>query len=190
LFELEFDSGESRANIDFIKREADALTDSEKKVYCMLIAHPEVTDTDIGKKLGVSRHTVSRIKNILEKQGNLKKLRMPDLAKLRFEILAFYHIKFNPQNPPSLEKDDVLPLKNEATIFMASRVFETVMLSVYTNFENYSKDKTRIIQFLKEKNWLLDEPVIRTYGLNKLIVLKDFKFAPISRKILKCKSDQ
>jgi len=72
---------------------------------------------------------------------------------------------------------------------MASRVFETVILSVYANFEEYKKDKTRIIQFLKEKNWLLENPMIKTYGLSKLIVLKDFKFAPIAKKILKCKLD-
>ena len=114
---------------------------------------------------------------------------MPNLAKLGFEILAFYHIKFNPQNPPSLEEDGVIPLKNKSTIFMASRVFETVMLSVYRNYEEYSRDKTRIIQFLKGKNWLLEDPVVRTFGLNKLVVLKDFKFAPIVRKILENELD-
>ena len=102
LFGLELDGGESYANINFMKREVDTLTDSEKTVYCMLIAHPESTDSNIGNKLGVSRHTVARIKKMLERQENIKKIRMPNLAKLGFEILAFYHIKFNPQNPPNL----------------------------------------------------------------------------------------
>jgi len=152
----------------------------------MLVEHPEATDSYIAQKLNVSRHTVSRIKNCLEEQEHIKQIRMPNLQKLGFKILAFYHIKFNPQNSANLEKNDVISLRNESTIFMASRVFETVILSVYANFEDYKKDKTRIIQFLKKNNWLLENPRIKTYSLDKMVVIKDFIFTPIVNKLLEC----
>ena len=180
------DKDNSGVNVDFYKKTKTSFSNSEKKVYGTLIEYPEETDSSIAQKINVSRHTVSRIKNMLEQQDCLKKIRMPNLRKLGFEILAFYHIKFNPQNSSNLEKNDVIPLRNESTIFMASRVFETVLISVYTNFEAYKKDKTRIIQFLKKNNWLLDTPGIRTYSLNKLVVIKDFVFAPIVNKLLEC----
>ena len=185
-FGLELQTDEVGRDMDFRKREVISFSDSEKRVYCMLIEHPESSDSNIGKKLGVSRHTVSRIRKRLEANDYIRKIRMPNLQKLGFEILAFYHIKFDPRNPPSLEKDDIIPLRNGSTIFMATRRFETVMISIYANYEDYKKDKMRMMQFLKENNWIAENPMIRTYGLNKLVVIKDFKFAPIAKKVLKC----
>jgi len=179
-------SNTSRVNVEFDKKTKTSFSDSEKKVYRMLIEYPEKTDGLIAQKINMSRHTVSRVKNMLEEQDCIKKIRMPNLRKLGFEILAFYHIKFNPQNSSNLEKNEVIPLRNKSTIFMASRVFETVLISAYANFEEYKQDKTRIIQFLKKNNWILDNPGIRTYSLNKLVVIKDFVFAPIVNKLLEC----
>ena len=39
---------------------------------------------------------------------------------------------------------------------------------------------------LKENKWIAKDPLIRTYGLNTLVFIKDFKFAPIARNILGC----
>jgi len=186
FFGFNLENDDTEVNVDFLKKTETSFSNSEKKVYCMLVEHPEATDSYIAQKLNVSRHTVSRIKNCLEEQEHIKQIRMPNLQKLGFKILAFYHIKFNPQNSANLEKNDVISLRNESTIFMASRVFETVILSVYANFEDYKKDKTRIIQFLKKNNWLLENPRIKTYSLDKMVVIKDFIFTPIVNKLLEC----
>ncbi len=54
----------------------------------------------------------------------LKKLLLPNLNHLGFEILAFYPIKFNPSKAP--KKEDIEVLDTYSTIFLASRQFETV----------------------------------------------------------------
>ena len=73
-----------------------------------------------------------------------------------------------------------------STIFFASRMFEAFMLSVHIDYDDYNRDKTRIIQLLKENKWIAQEPKIQMYSLNELVFIKDFKFAPIAKKIIGC----
>ena len=44
----------------------------------------------------------------------------------------------------------------------------------------------KIIQILKENKWIAQDPIIKTYGLNTMVYIKDFKFAPITHKIVGC----
>jgi DNA-binding Lrp family transcriptional regulator len=160
------------------------LSDTEQRVYCALIEHPDQADSSIGEKLGISRHTVSRIRKKFLVDELIKEIRLPDHQKLGFEILAFYHIKFDPSNPPDLEKDEIFPLLSDSTVFMASRKFEAILISIYANYDEYRMDMTEKIQLLKEKKWIVESPIIKMYGLNKLIVIKDFNFFPITKKVL------
>jgi len=166
------------------RKETVNFNETEKNVYYMLIKHPELSDGDLGKKLGISRHTVSRLRRYFEQENLLKRMNLPNLKKLGFEILAFTHIQFNPRNPPDMEKDEAISLMSDATIFMASRRFEAVMLFVHNDYDAYKQEKTRIMQVLKENKWITKDPLIRTYGLNTSIVIKDFKFSPIAKKIV------
>ena len=162
------------------------FNDTEKNVYYMLVKYPELSDNDIGRELGVSRHTVSRLRRSFEQENLMRKINLPNLKKLGFEILTFIHIQFDPRNPPDIERNEAIALMSDSTIFMATRMFETVILMVHSDYDAYKQERTRIMQVLKENKWITKDPVIRTYGLNTLVFMKDFKFAPITRKILGC----
>lgn len=183
-FKLYFENDRIVEGIDLDNKEEIIFSDTEKEVYCMLVKYPELSDKAIGSEIGVSRHTVSRLRRKFEQNDLVKKIILPNLKKLGFEILTFYHISFDPRNPPGIDKDEAALIMNDSTVFMASRQFESVMLSVHVDYEDYNKDKTRIMQLLKENKWVAEEPIIRTYSLTELIYIKDFKFAPIARKIL------
>ncbi|KYK22549.1 hypothetical protein AYK24_01785 [Thermoplasmatales archaeon SG8-52-4] len=171
--------------VDFISNQ-NVISDTEKNVYCMLVSYPELSDSEIGRDLGVSRHTVSRLRRKFEKNNLMKKISIPNLVKLGFEILTFNHIQFNPKNPPNMDNDEAALLMSDSTVFFASRRFEAVIISIYKDYEDYKTDMMRIIQILKENQWIADDPVIRTYGLKTMIFIKDFKFAPIASKIVGC----
>jgi DNA-binding Lrp family transcriptional regulator len=162
------------------------LTDSEKNVFCMMISYPEMSDSDIGREIGVSRHTVSRLRRGFDKKKLIAKMILPDLKKLGFEILTFYHIRFDPRNPPNMEINESTSLIGDSTIFYASRMFESVMISIYRNYDDYKSDMMRIMQILKQNRWIGQEPVILTYSLNSVVFIKDFLFAPITHKIVGC----
>ncbi|MEF8879922.1 MAG: helix-turn-helix domain-containing protein [Candidatus Thermoplasmatota archaeon] len=185
-FELNIDIDEESKNVGFMNRKKSSLTDTEKDVYYMLIRHPDMSDKDIGYELGVSRHTVSRLKKKFMQNNLIRKIRLPNIKNLGYDILTFYHIRFDPRNPPDMEQDESALLISDSTIFMASRMFEAVMISIYRNYDDYKKDKNRIMQILKENKWIADDPLILSYSVNTLAFIKDFKFAPITKKITDC----
>jgi DNA-binding Lrp family transcriptional regulator len=162
--------------------EREHLSNMEKNVYWGLIKYPDLSDKAMAEKLSISRTTVSRLRKRFEGKKLMKKMIMPNLKKLGFEILAFYHIKLNPAI--DMENMENRILNSDSVIFMARRKFEIVLLSIYANYDEYKADKTKKMQFLKENGVIAENPLIRTYSLNKMAVIKDFDFAPIVKKLL------
>jgi DNA-binding MarR family transcriptional regulator len=184
-FEIKIDKLNNPENLlDLYSEKAKILSDTGKNVFSSIISFPEMSDSDIGRELGVSRHTVSILRRNFEKDKLIRYLNLPNLKKLGFEIMTFYHIKFDPSNPPNLKNDDAFILLTDSTVFFVTRMFEAVMISIYKNFEDYRLDLLNIMQILKENKWIVKDPIIKTYGLNSLIFIKDFKFAPITHKIV------
>jgi hypothetical protein len=150
----------------------------------MIVKYPELSDSSIGREIGISRHTVSRLKRRFRNENLIRRITLPNLNKLNFEILTFFHIRFDPSNPPDIERDESASLMSNSTILFASRMFESVMVSIHKNYDSYKRDRTNILQILKENKWIVENPIINSYSLNSLIFIKDFKFAPITGKIL------
>jgi DNA-binding MarR family transcriptional regulator len=158
------------------------LSMKEKKVYSALVEHPTATTQEIGDLVDLSRHTVSRMKNEFFDNGLLQLLTLPDLQQLGFDILAFYHISFNPNKAPAAS--DLAYLASPSTIFFANRKFESVLLCAYPTFQEYKKDEMNKIRYLKEHNLFSQPPFVRTYMFEHMKLIKDFDFAPIVRKTL------
>lgn len=183
---LKLDSDEDFKNVGSVDRIEHNFSETEKRVYCMLIRYPESSDSFIGKKLGVSRHTVSKLRRKFEQDNLIRRINLPDFKKLGFEILTTYHIRFDPRSYPDIKNDQAIELISDSTIFMASRMFEAFILSVHSNYDDFNNDTTRIMQILKENKWITKSPIIRTHSLSELIIIKNFEFAPIAKKILNC----
>lgn len=158
------------------------LSEKEKKVYIELVKNPNSTTQAIGDIVGLSRHTISRMKNKFFENNLLKNIILPNLNKLGFEIMAFYPIKFNPNHAP--KKDDINILDTDSTIFLSRRQFETVIISAYPNYQQYKEDKMSKIRFLKENDFISYTPLVGKYMFERMIVIKDFDFAPLSKKLL------
>jgi hypothetical protein len=154
----------------------------------MMVSYPEFSDGSIGKEIGLSRHTVSRLRRNFEKNKLIRQINLPDLEKFGFEILVFYHIRFDPRNPPNMESNEATSLISDSSIFFASRQFEAVMISVYSDYDDFKTDNIRIMQILKQNGWIAEDPKVFSYSLNNLAIIKDFKFAPITQKIVGCDS--
>ncbi len=159
-----------------------ALSPKERKVYAALVERPDATTQQIGDAVSLSRHTISRMKKQFFEEGLLKQIIFPDLRRLGVEILAFYHIKFNPHKAPS--KADIDYLDSPFTILLVNRKFEAVVLSAYPTYQDYKEDEMNKIRFLKENNLIFYPPFIGTYMFERMAVIKDFDFAPITKKIL------
>jgi len=185
-FDIKLEKEEMDYKADLWEKHDVSFSDTEKKIYCMLTKYPELSDSNIGMKLGISRHTVSRIRRSFEQNDLMTEINLPNLKELGFEILSFFHIRFDPRSPPNMENNEAALLIADSTIFMASRMFEAFIIFIHDDYDDYKKHRTRIMQILKENKWVAEDPLIRTYSLNELIFIKDFTFAPIAKKILGC----
>jgi DNA-binding MarR family transcriptional regulator len=185
-FNLGLEEDSELAYIDFGSKEHISFSDTEKNAYCMLVSYPELSDSAIGGELGVSRHTISRFRRKFAENNLMTKIILPNFVKLGFEILAFYHILFDPRNPPNMENNEAASLMTDSAVFFASRRFEAVIISIYKNYDDYKSDMMRIMQVLKENQWIAEDPITRTYSLSSMIFIKDFKFAPFASKIVSC----
>jgi len=81
-------------NISFANNEEVIFSNTKKKIYCVLIQYPELSDSEIGTKVGVSRHTVSRLRRGFENNNLIRKINLHIIKKIVFEILKFLHILF------------------------------------------------------------------------------------------------
>ncbi len=166
----------------FTRGEEYELNEREKKVLISIVENPEATTQRIGEIIGCSRHTVARIKNRLFEEDILRVIAIPNIEKLGFEILTFHHLNFNPHKP--LDESCTKRLDTQSTIFFAHRKFEAVLISAYKNYQDYKEDKTRKLSYLKENDFITYTPVIKKYVFGRMIIIKDFEFTPITRKIL------
>lgn len=182
IFNLEY-SDKKRSDIDEFKIDGfHSLSPKEKKVYTSLVQFPTATTQQIGEKVGLSRHTVSRMKKKFFDLHLLKHLTIPDLKQLGFEILAFYHYQFSPGKSPSM--DDILYLDAPSTVFLARRKYEIVMISAYKTYQEYKEDKMEKIRFLKENDFISYTPLVRKYMFERMVFMKNFVFHPIANKII------
>jgi DNA-binding MarR family transcriptional regulator len=177
------DSDEPGSDIDaFSMDEVYSLSSKEKRVYTALVQYPTATTQEIGEKVGLSRHTVSRMKKKFFDLRLLKHLTIPDMRQLGFEILSFYHYQFSPGKSPSME--DILYLDGPSTVFLARRKYEIVMISAYQTYQEYKEDKMKKIRFLKENDFISYTPLVRKYMFERMVFLKNFVFHPIAKKII------
>ena len=187
-FDLKFDDEENVINLALRHTKNVELTGTEKNVFCMMVSYPDLSDENIGREIGVSRHTVSRLRRGFENNNLIRRINLPDLKKFGFEILVFYHIRFDPRNPPNMDNNEAAILMSGSSILFASRQFEAVMISVYSDYDDFKSDNMKIIQLLKQNGWITEDPKVLSYSLSKMIFIKDFKFAPITQKIVGCDS--
>jgi hypothetical protein len=171
----------------FQNHETVHLNPKEKQVYAAIINHPQSTTQTIGEIVGLSRHTVSRLKNKFYSLGIIKDITIPNLSLLGFEILAFYHFQFNPGKYPSIT--DIAQIDTPSTIFLARKKYETVLISAYPSYQDYKQDKMNKIRFLKENDFISYSPFVRKYMFDQMESIKEFDFAPITRKILEIPSE-
>lgn len=182
LFGLKENTGTMQSSELFRNINPVELTEKEKKVYSALVEHPTSTTQQIGQLVGMSRHTVARMKKNFFEDGLLQLFTLPNLKKLGVDILTFYHISFNPHKAPSTQ--ELSALDSASTVFFASRKFEAVLLSAYPTYQEYKEDEMNKIRFLKENNLFSHPPFVSTYMFERMELIKEFDFAPLVRKIL------
>ena len=183
-FTSEDEGEEDKDNPMFSNSSRVDLNEKEKRVFVALVENPKATMQEIGENVELSRHTVARMKNkFFNPDNDLIRVKIiPNLKKIGFKLMVFYHLKFSPNN--EISEESLQKINSPSTFFFAHRKFRAILISAYPDYTNYKEDKVRIFTYLKEKQILNYTPSPRKYVYNQMEIIKEFMFADITKKIL------
>jgi hypothetical protein len=106
-FGLEVGEEETEFTTCFMESKQVKLSQVEKQVYYGLIRYPESSDVAIANEISIGRHTVGNLRKIFEEEKLITTIRIPNVEKLGFNILALSYTKFNPKTPLEMRKEGV-----------------------------------------------------------------------------------
>jgi len=140
----------------------------ELKVFRSLVSFPNETDEKVASVAGVSRQTVNGLRNRFLEGGLLRPVRVPDLSKIGFGLMAFSHLHMNPHHGVSAVEPRVREvLSDPAHVLNVSGDLESVALSFYRDYGEFRSSQARMVDSYKRGNLLLGDPVTQVFPLDQ-----------------------
>ena len=166
------------------KPKKDHLTNIEKRVLYGLVNYPNLPDSKISEKIGVTRQVISKLKKQFEDDGLIKTIKIPNFKQLGYEILVLAHNHHNPLTPISKRKKGIKMVMSELpNIFVISGNLESFVISIVKDFQEFQELKSKTLALYKQENYLIEEPDIQLYSIRNLNIIINHKYGPIVKKI-------
>jgi len=120
-----------------------------------------------------------------EEEDLIRNMNMPNIRMLGSGILAFSHILFNPEILLVDRKNGVkLVLEGSPVIFVVSGSFESTLMHLIRDYEDFNMFKNKLLSYYASKNFLRGEPMIALMPLNSIVEHKRVDFSGILRNLL------
>ena len=160
------------------------LSEKEKDVFVALIDKPNYSIKKIAESndISLNRNTVSKMRQKFLNDGLMRKIIIPNLDKIGYKFLVYYHFRFRPSKPVS-KIIQSQSLNSPSTILFFYNEFEAVILCAYKNYSDYKSDKVQKYSYLNSHEILGKSPEPRKYLLNNLEYIRKFDFLLLSRNI-------
>ena len=171
-----------------IKRPSDIdLSRKHLEILYYLMKYPDISASKIATMVPHSRHTISRVKEMLIDEGYMACMRVPDMSKLDYSWLSLFHVKIDPKRPLDMDECSRKELLQDDTIFFVSRPTELIMVAVYENYPHYNKGMSTFNQFLKGHDHISKPLNVRNHSLSEAIWIKRFVHHPLIKKAFNIK---
>jgi len=181
---------EQKFDIDFKPQDSKPreLSRIEKTVYFGLVSNPEVVDVQTGKKIGITRQSVTKIRKRFESEGLMRKVTIPNFQKLGFEILivAFYEIAPNASMVNRKKAIDWV-MKELPAFYHVGTNRDGVIMGLTRNYTETSKFVHDVSKLYLEKGIFEKEPIVNLMAVKEINTVKDFEFVAIVKKLLDIK---
>jgi DNA-binding MarR family transcriptional regulator len=167
------------------KTDITKLSNIEKRVLYGLIKYPDIPDSKIAENIDVTRQVVSKLKKSFESDGIIKTLRIPNLRKLGFEILAISHYRHNPKVPMNKRGKGIKQLLSEfPQVFLITGNLESIMINICRDFTEFQDLKNKSYIQFKKQEYLIDEPDIMIFSIPNMNIVVEHNYAELLKKIL------
>lgn len=152
------------------------------KIMYYLMKYPGFSASKLSSMIPFSRHTISRVKEMLIEEGYMSILRIPDLSKIGYSMLSLFHVSIDPKKPLVPDICESRELLQDDTIFFVSRPMEMIMLAVYEDYQHYNRGMSSFNQYLKGHDYMSKIPNIRNHSLSEAIWIKRFVHHPLVKQ--------
>ncbi len=158
------------------------LSRKQLEVMYYLVKYPHMSASALSSTIPYSRHTISRVRDMLINEGYIRKMVVPDLSRIGYSILSLFHVKIDPKRPLSERSCNDRALLQDDTVFFISRPTELIMLALYENYPLYNRGMSSFNQFLKANEHMLKIPTIRNHSLSEAIWVKNLVHHPLIKE--------
>jgi DNA-binding Lrp family transcriptional regulator len=167
------------------------FSENEKLVLYAIVKYPHLNDGEISKRVSMTRQSVNKMRRKFEKEKVIRRIRIPDVEKLGYEIMLFLHFSSNPEYTMEDRKEGirrVLSTYPEITTLVASNL-ETVVIGFEKTFTDLQKDYGQFLSAYKKSNYLTKEPFDMIFPTHEIKESINGRYHPLLRKIFNIKKE-
>ena len=161
------------------------LSRIERKVLRGLTMNPDLLDSNISKRIDVTRQSVTKMRKRFQDLDLFINLRIPNLDLLGFEMLAFVHTSYRPSSNlrgragPISEIYDDLPI-----IFKAETDREGVELVATRSYSDFERYFGTLVTHLRRHRAIEVDPMVLLFTLDDFETVKNHVYAPVLSRVV------
>jgi len=161
------------------------LSSKERKVFKTLVTNPELSDSQIAEKAGVSRQAVSAMKKRFLEDGLVENRRILNLGTLGYQIISMVHQKIKIGMPEKERERLVRRVSAEMPAFLfVAGATEFVMMTAHSDFQDYTESMTAYSTMMKSSGFSFENPVRIILSVPGMTEIRKHDYANIVDQML------
>ncbi len=156
------------------------LKSLERHVLFNILTEPELNDSHLSQKIGVHRHTISKVRKKIEDFDLVKRVRIPNIGKLGYNILAFTHMRFKPETTIRMRQETTDWALKEMPVFLSVETErEAVSMYAFQNFDEYKVLMQNNLSKFYKNDYLSEKPETVLFSVNQINFFDNINFLPL-----------
>ena len=173
-------------NVKKEEEKKEKLKDIELKVLYEIVKEPEISLTEISNILRISKQRASKIKKRLSEEGWYKRIVIPNMRELKYEVLVFAHWKSNPEIVENLEKSfKNLGIDISNIVFLAYNPLEGIAIAPFKTLKESREIISMFTKFAEKTNVLVGDPDILFLSLDEGVEIKNHEHWEVLSSMIK-----
>jgi DNA-binding MarR family transcriptional regulator len=156
----------------------------ELKVLRGLIDNPDLLDSNIAKRIDVTRQSVTKMRKKFQDNDMFFTIRIPNLGLLGFEILAFIHTEYLPNNTMKERSKLFTDIYSETPVIMKIEGdLDGVEIVATENYPAFSDYYNAMATRLRERNYISKDPTVLLFTFDELVSIKNHVYTPALSRV-------
>lgn len=166
-------------------RGIEELSRIERKVLKGLIDNPDLLDSNIAKKIDVTRQSVTKMRKKFQEQDLFFTVRVPNLELLGFEILALVHTKYMPTSTLHERERHLSQIYSDLPIlFKADCDREGIEIVATRNYREFERYHDVLVTHLRETGAIDRDPTVLLFTFDEFTSIKNHVYTPALSKVI------